>query len=63
MYHFLENTVTTISHLDVHIVWQTKDLEIKENKTNKKNKKEGKQFKRVTEKQNNKGIQNLNFLK
>lgn len=36
MYHFLENTVTTISHLDVHIVWQTKDLEIRENKTNKK---------------------------
>lgn len=30
VYHFLENVVTTISHLDGHAVCQTKDLKRKE---------------------------------
>lgn len=33
MYGFLENAVTTVSHLDGHTVWQTKGLKRKE-KTN-----------------------------
>lgn len=36
MYHFLENAVTKISHLDVHTVWQTKDLETTTKKANSK---------------------------
>lgn len=35
VYHFLENAVTTISHLDGHAVCQTKDLKRKEKTNNK----------------------------